>query len=125
MEPHLFALPTLAGRFLPPVPTWEALSNCRTLYYTYLVTTIPLSNVQYIIKFVRDFPGGVLAKQAPRVGASRFNAWSGSLDSVTHDEDGRFQVPQIKHGWATREINKNVKYVSGVKYILRGYFSLP
>ena len=63
IEPTSLTSPSLAGGFFTFSATWEALSNCRTLYHTYLVTTIPLNNVPIIfLDLSRDFPGSVLAK---------------------------------------------------------------
>ena len=63
IEPTSLTSPSLAGGFFTFSATWEALSNCRTLYHTYLVTAIPLNNVPIIfLDLSRDFPGGVLAK---------------------------------------------------------------
>ena len=63
IEPTSLTSPSLAGGFFTSSATWEALSNCRTLYYTYLFTTIPLNNVPIILlNLSRDFPCGVLAK---------------------------------------------------------------
>ena len=84
IEPASLMSLALAGGFFTSSATWEALSDCRTLYYTYLVTTIPLNSVPIILlNLSRDFLGGVLAKTS----SSQFGGWRVQVQSLVRELD--------------------------------------
>ena len=73
--------PALAGGFFTSSATWEALSNCRTLYYTYLVTTIPLNSVPIILLNLS------LVVYWPRLPAPNSGVGGGQVQSLVRELD--------------------------------------